>query len=385
MTASAQAGGRPGWIACGLPTVWTCLLTAVSVAAIAAADEPQPADDAVTISDGLLDALPAPTDGFAGVEQAVGAEECHPVGAPTLDIASQCCGPRWDVAVDAIMLWQGNAPNLPLLLDAAGATALDAGNLRTPMGVGPRVSLIRYLGSCDAIEGNYFRAQPFDITRQAPAAGGPYSLINMGDITYTDIESALVNSSGAIQSAEINWRRNPCGCPLTWITGFRWVELNSQFGVDYVFENPVPYGSGSIRSETGNSLFGGQIGADLCLVNKMDIWKFNTVGKAGVFYNDAYQRSVAEYVETGVGPVSAGIVSASADQTAFFGEVGLNSTYWITRCLAWRVGYTVFWASGVAVAAEQLPVNSFSSGTTIVDASSVVMLHGVTTGLEFCW
>ena len=80
-----------------------------------------------------------------------------------------------------------------------------------------------------------------------------------------------------------------------------------------------------------------------------------------------------------------GSVAATADQTSFFGEVGLNSTYWITNWLAWRAGYTVLWASGVAVAAEQLPLNNFGDGTATINTNGSVLLHGVTTGIEARW
>jgi hypothetical protein len=203
---------------------------------------------------------------------------------------------------------------------------------------------------------------------------------------FDDIQSATVTSSGWIQSAELNWRKNECWSPITWLAGFRWVELNSQANIDYAFANPTPYGSGSLDTNVGNNLYGGQVGADMRLWNKGGKWRVNGLGKAGIFYNSAsFQRSTAGFItETGdVYPL--GSVSATADQTSFFGEVGLNSTYWITNWLAWRAGYTVMWAAGVAVAPEQFPLNNFGDGTASINTNGSVLLHGVTTGIEARW
>lgn len=294
--------------------------------------------------------------------------------------------PRWDLSVDALMLWQGNAQNLPLFLDSVGGTALNAQDLQTQMGAGARVGLIRYVGESHAIEGNYFQARPFNATGTAPTAGGPYELTNTGDLSFNDISSATVTSSGWIQSAELNWRKCASYSPISWIAGFRWVELNSQANVNYEFANPDPFGSGSINTGVGNNLYGAQMGADMRLYNAGGKWRLNGVGKAGVFYNSAsYQRSTAGFVTAEGADFPLGTVAATADQTSFFGEVGLNSTLWITDWLAWRAGYVVMWASGVAVAADQFPLNSFGDGAATINTEGSVLLHGVTTGIEARW
>ena len=295
--------------------------------------------------------------------------------------------PTWDVAVDALMLWQGNAQSLPLFLETGGGVVVfNAQDMQTEMGAGVRTGLIRSIGDRYSIEGNYFQARPFNATGNVPAGGGPYELTNTGDLVFDDIESATVRSSGWIQSAEVNWRKNECYSPITWLTGFRWIELNSQTNVDYAFANPNPYGSGSINTASGNNLYGAQMGADMRLWNRGGAWRVNGIGKAGVFYNAAsYQRSSAGFVTAEGADFPLGSVAATADQTSFFGEVGLNSTYWITNWLAWRAGYTVLWASGVAVAAEQLPLNNFGDGTATINTNGSVLLHGVTTGIEARW
>ncbi len=170
------------------------------------------------------------------------------------------------------MLWQGNAQSLPLFLDTSGGTALTAQDFQTEMGAGVRLGVVRAINERYAIEGNYFQARPFNATDYAPAAGGPYEQTNTGDLVFDDIQSATVTSSGWIQSAELNWQAN----------------------IDYAFANPTPYGSGSIDTNVGNNLYGGQVGADMRLWNKGGKWRVNGLGTAGIFYTTAsFQRSTA--------------------------------------------------------------------------------------------
>jgi hypothetical protein len=293
---------------------------------------------------------------------------------------------QWDVTVDAMLLWQGNAQSLPLFLDSTGDVGLNAQSLQTETGAGARVGLIRRLGYSHAIEGNYFQARPFSAEGRAPESGGPYELTNTGDLSFNDIAKASVTTGGWIQSAEINLRKQETWSPITWLAGFRWVELNSQASIDYDFTNPDPFGSGDIDTNVGNNLYGAQFGADMLFWNAGGRWRINGIGKAGIFYNSAsFQRSTAGFFYQDGTPFPIGTVAATADQTAFFGEVGLNSTYWITNWLAWRAGYTVMWAAGVAVAAEQFPLNSFGDGTASINTNGSVLLHGVTTGIEARW
>lgn len=297
------------------------------------------------------------------------------------------CGPLWSVQVDALMLWRSNVQSVPLFLDSLGGVALDANQVQPPMSAGPRVGVIRRIGPCAAIEGNYFNVAPFAGQRVSPA-GGPFTMTNFGDLVFDDIANAQLYSDARIQSAELNWRR--CiGPAITWIAGFRWVQWNEQMTANYAFANPTPddIGSGFVTAGTGNDLYGGQIGVDAMLWDRGGPWKVSGLAKAGVFYNVAYQNSTAGFVPMpGFGPpYTLPTVSAADDDLAFFGEVGLTSTYWLTPWLGWRAGYSLFWLSGVAVAPDQFPLADYGAGTTAINTNGSVFLHGVTTGLEARW
>jgi hypothetical protein len=286
--------------------------------------------------------------------------------------------PRWTASVDALMLWRGNVPSLPIFLDAAGDTAIDSNDVLPGVSAGPRFGLMRQIGCDHAIEGNYFQVTPFTGSQRLPATGGPFEIADVGGIApFTgDIETGNVSTSGQIRSAELNWRTWN-GLSLNWLAGFRWVEWTDSMDIAFV----DPFGEGSLRSKTGNNLYGGQIGADARLWNRGGRFKLNAIGKAGVFYNSGvYQRTVA---------ILDGAVinspSATSDETAFFGEVGLNATTQLTKSIAWRLGYNVFWLSGVATAPQQLAANNVVGDPAVIDTNGSVLLHGVNTGIEARW
>lgn len=341
----------------------------------------------------------SPGDGFLAADETI---ECPPgSGEPgeTVTLGERLkmlcpglcrhgCSPRWSVQVDALMLWRSNMQSVPLFLDPLGGVALDANRAQPPMSAGPRVGVVRQIGPCTAIEGNYFNVSPFGGQAVTPAVGGPFAMTNFGDLVFDDISNVQLNSNARIQSAELNWRRS-AGPAITWIAGFRWVQWNEQMTANYVFANPTPddLGSGSVTAGTGNDLYGGQIGVDALLWDRGGPWKVSGLAKGGLFYNVAYQNSTAGFVPLpGFGPpYTLPTVSAAKDDVAFFGEVGLTSTYWLTPWLGWRAGYSLFWLSGVAVAPEQFPLADYGAGTTAINTNGSVFLHGVTTGLEARW
>jgi hypothetical protein len=289
------------------------------------------------------------------------------------------CGdawPRWVVQIDALMLWQGNIASRPLFVNGAGFTALDANQAQTPMSAGPRVGLFYFINETHAIEGNYFNVRPFDGEATA-LPGQALTARSLAGFSLTGLDGAQVFTNGAIQSAELNWRRRECWCPVTWLAGFRWVEWNQQMRITEHAGGPI----GSFFSETGNDLYGGQGGMELGLWNAGGPFTVNGIGKAGAFYNNAYQRT--SYTD----PAFTSAAAASVDRIAFFGELGVNGNLRLTDSLSWRLGYSLFWLSGVAIPANQLSTTNLAAvpPTATINTNGSVLLHGATTGLEARW
>lgn len=307
-------------------------------------------------------------------------------GDPCLDAGgSWCdpchCGPQpgclWAIQAEALVLWRNNFDGQPLLASSDGDVALDAGDVRTAAAAGPRIGVLRSLGCGRAIEGNYFNVGGIQGRTSTDGINAPYTPIRLADLAFTDIESATYTTRGQIKSAELNYRWCDGG-RIIWLAGFRWIEWNEVAAVDMQADT-VGAGGNDIRTTTGNDLYGGQFG---CRFRFWDLgkWQMAAVGKAGVYGNTAYQRTTIL-----VDSVPEGPLAADDTAVAFFGEVGINSTIWLNRWLAWRLGYNFFWLQGVATAAEQFPLNNFGSDTASIDSNDAVFLQGFSTGLEARW
>ncbi len=290
--------------------------------------------------------------------------------------------PRLVGQVDALMLWQGAIPSRPLFVNdtAPFATVLDADQAQTPVSTGSRYTLQLNLDCTYAFEGSYFRVYGFEGEQSTPHSDGGYEMNNLAGLNYSDIDWARLRTSGNIQSAEFNWRRKT-STPITWIAGFRWVEWNEGLNIVDRYDGLDGFGVDRINTQTGNDMYGGQVGADVMLWNRGQDVTVNGVGKAGIFYNQAYSRTNVPtewFVMDG---------DAEADQTAFFGEVGANASVKLTHWLSWRFGYSVYWLSGVATAVDQL--DRVGQAPPLerprINTNGSVLLHGATTGLEARW
>lgn len=290
--------------------------------------------------------------------------------------------PRLVGQVDALFLWQGAIPSRSLYVSDIEPfdTVLDADQGQTPVSVGTRYNLQMNLDCTYAFEGNYFSVYGFEGEQSTPYSDGLYAMDNLAGLDYGDIEWARFRTSGSIQSAEFNWRRKTCS-PVTWLAGFRWVEWNQGLRIVDIYQGFDGPANDIVNTQTGNDLYGGQIGADLMLWNRWQDVKVNGIGKAGVFYNQAYSRT---NVPTELQPIDG---DAEADQTALFAEVGANATVKLTHWLSWRFGYSVFWLSGVATPVDQL--DRVGQAPPLeqprINTNGSVLLHGATTGLEARW
>jgi len=297
----------------------------------------------------------------------------------------QCgsCGPKWTFQVDALMLWRNNIASRTLYTTTAtDGPIFDVNQLQAPLSVGPRFGLFRHLDECTTMEGNYFQVSPFAGEYTTPPSAGAYAQNDIAGFSNGGIGGARAISSALIQSAEWNLRRNTGGA-VTWLAGFRWVEWNEYLNITDTPTGAIP---NVFDSRTGNDLYGGQIGLDALLWNTGGRLRVNGLGKAGVYGNTAYQRTLAE-VDQGGTVVRLGPASASRGTVAFFGELGANATFDVTNWLSWRLGYSLFWLSGVATPAEQLSLTNLTvtPGTAGISTGDSVLLQGVTTGLEARW
>ena len=291
------------------------------------------------------------------------------------------CDATWVAQVDALWLWRGNVPSVPLFTDPAGGVALDANEVNPTAATGPRVGLIRKIGECHAIEGTWLNVGTFEGTRDLPP--GDYASVSLGGLPpYSDIVGATVSTWSMFRSAELNGRAW-YGGPITWLAGFRWIEWDDRMSIAATDATDT---TSQFDATAGNNLYGAQFGADVGFWNSHGLFRVDGIGKAGVYYNRAaYQRTNAVATDAFGAVDPLGSAAAAADTVSFMGEVGVNASVSITRWLSWRAGYSVFWLAGVATAPQQFDASDLSAGTGTVNTDGSVLLHGVTTGLEARW
>lgn len=297
-------------------------------------------------------------------------------------------GVCWSGRADALLLWRNAPPDLQIVAGGIdGLPRLNANGMDSTLAAGPRFSLFRTDRCGDAWEATWLRAANFRSIRPLPVTDQAYvfpvpGIFGNGGSGSFDFGTANLGSS--IQSFEFNHHR--CvGRDVRWLAGFRWVEWQEQFRLQGTVTSVSPVSTVLYQTGCINSMYGGQIGADLLLLS-LPWLKFDSVVKAGAYYNNAIQSSL--YSATGSDPGTASItVGKSPASCAFVGEVGMTGAIPITSNLDVRVGYFGLWLSSIAQPTQQLRGQNLSSATPTgtLATNGGVVLQGVSLGLEGRW
>lgn len=317
--------------------------------------------------------------------------DCDPPGLfQRLAALHDKSGACWSGRVDALLLWR-NAPPGRQIIEGGfdGFSRLNANGMDSTPAAGPRVSLFRTDRCGDAWEATWLRAANFRSIRPLPLADQQYVLSPpglYGNATFAPFDSGTANLGSSVQSFEFNHHR--ChGKHLRWLAGFRWIEWQEQFRLQDTVSTVAPPIEDLYQTGCINSMYGGQIGADLYLLS-LSWLRIDSVVKAGAYYNNASQASLY----TTSDPANPGTASITVGQSpascAFVGEVGLNGAIPITSNLDFRFGYFGLWLSGIAQPTQQLSGQSLNPATApsgTLATNGGVVLQGVSLGLEGRW
>jgi hypothetical protein len=293
----------------------------------------------------------------------------------------------WIGRVDALILWRNAPPDRPLVDNGlVTGTLLNANGMDSTAAAGPRFSIFR-VNNCTghAIEATYLRAANWRSIRPLAAVSEPYTLAAPGIFGNTGLpfESANANLGSRLQSFELN--RHHChGKFLRFLAGFRWIEWQEQFSLQSTSAGGI---SNFAQTNCFNDLYGGQIGVDANLLATSWI-RFDSVIKAGAYYNNAVQSSEASTTN----PLNPGTATVAVNESpvsgAFAGELGFTGVVPITRNLDVRFGYFGLWLSGIAQPTQQLSGQQLTPGQPIagtINANGGVVVQGVSLGLEGRW
>ena len=309
--------------------------------------------------------------------------------------------PRWTVSADFIILDRiGGVPyalvetvphsvSLNDLPSTPGTVMLNAGDLQQGFSGGPKLGLIRHGDNCYDLELSYFQIDGWNDFRSIGPTPDDWLVMRAaGDFLQTQdhrhTQMMAWDYSSRLYNAELNLRRN-ISDRLTLLAGFRWANLSEEL------QGTLPELPGTWpdrrepfwETKVKNNLYGFQIGADGKLFER-NRFSIDGLLKAGMFINNAVETTMVSidrqpYWE-----------SASTNQVACLGELGLECKYQVTRKLLLKMGYETIWLQGVALAPGQISDTYCYYGSTQtyvqalgINCGSGVFYHGATAGLEY--
>ena len=313
-----------------------------------------------------------------------------------LQVCREATNARWTARLDALLLWRNAPRERPIfsewdpVTDTVGDTAMDAHDLNSTMGAGPRISLFRTDCHGHTAEFTYFQAFNFLAEEATVPSDGGYTIGPKGIYgnDWADLDTGTARLTSGIQSFEINDRhcltRN-----ISLLGGFRWVEWRESASILDMYRNGggVTIERDLYDTSTMNSLYGYQIGFDARMFDRGWL-RLDAVMKGGAYYNVATQQSSYRN-----GPVDgpAGLIGRTRQDSgtaAFVGELGFMGTIPLTDHFEFTFGYLGLWLESLAQ-----PTNQFRSQRIVpdenargkLDMTGGTVLQGVTLGFNAKW
>ena len=166
-------------------------------------------------------------------------------------------------------------------------------------------------------------------------------------------------------------------CWLTFLAGFRWIEIGEEFGAVFETGGTTP----NYVIDVNNHLYGFQVGT-LALLQECGPWRFDGWLKLGVYGNSADQLTVEDFTSAGGQVVGAW---ARDSNVAASVDMGIAVIRRITDCLNFRFSYMGLWVEGIATAPNQLDNSDPSNAIATLDNDGGVFFHGGFIGGELLW
>lgn len=289
------------------------------------------------------------------------------------------CEPAWLVRAGAVALDRDGPGEDTLFFNPLDPSEhFDSAAFDLGYQAGFDIGLIRRFDALPDVEFRWLSVDGWSDTAGAATTASDPLAIDAGIPIFVATGRTIEAVYGSdLQSFEWNLRTGGCFRRITWLAGFRYLELDESFQADLI--DPVtPAPTVGYDVTTDNRLYGGQLGAELLLLGGGSRWQLELVGKAGLYYNDASQRSE---LDTGAVIVPA---AGRADCTSFVGEAHLAFNWRVVGNLSLRASYGVIGIGEIAVATEQIKATEFVTYTGIEPDGSA-FYHGAFLGLDCAW
>ena len=186
------------------------------------------------------------------------------------------------------------------------------------------------------------------------------------------------------------WRRECVpGWYCSYLFGLRFLDIHDAavFFSEATYDvNNVPTpATGFYSIYTRNRLLGCQVGADFTY--RHCLWNVNLHGRAGPYLDFIGSDSTIMTHAFGINPYATQDLntqnSLNHGKAAVVAEFGVAASYKFRPNLVGRVSYDFVWIGGLALAPEQFDYQTVP--VPHVNNSGVLLVNGVTLGLEYTW
>ncbi|MEQ8790227.1 MAG: hypothetical protein RIC55_28280 [Pirellulaceae bacterium] len=262
---------------------------------------------------------------------------------------------QFHVSMNSLLMTR-SSPNSATLLSNGATAPSNAGAFFTAQQFdfdwkpGVEMTASTQLTDAWAFEGRYFWLDDFTATHVNRTVK-PAGTADFFGATFTDVVGGtttrgyFLTYQSDIQGAEANSRLE-LNDWLTFINGFRWLEIDEQ--LHGAFRSTPSVGPVDDVFKTQNDLWGGQLGFDVLLVERESI-EVNLLAKTGAFGNFARGSALDLFPTPGFNSQAFDTNTVAA----FVGELRLDTTIWLTSNWGIHTGYNVLLVDGIALASNQ--------------------------------
>jgi hypothetical protein len=170
---------------------------------------------------------------------------------------------------------------------------------------------------------------------------------------------------------------------LTFLIGARHMSIREQF--DYFSQSttgPFAGDSAAVHAQTGNDLWGPQIGSTVEFYTSQQSW-VRLEGKAALCDNFA-SRDLQSAVVGTTPSVPASALSGSG--TTYVGDIGVTVYWRPTEHIISRIGYQLLWVHDIALASENFDIDPTSGQPPVaMNRTGSSLYQGPFAGIEVNW
>ncbi|QDT63381.1 BBP7 family outer membrane beta-barrel protein [Calycomorphotria hydatis] len=283
--------------------------------------------------------------------------------------------PCFKFSIGAIFLERISGPSNTVLVDLGSNEVATANDFDPGLDFGGSWQIAFEKCLCDdkSIEFRYFNVSGLDSEETITNPNGLAFAVSggtLGSLAFTPVTGQF-SYNADLHSFELNLRQDVGSKDIQLIAGVRHFIHNEWFG-GTITQNATPTNNAFASFDADNYLTGGQIGADIRLL-QCGKFRFETVGKLGCMYNSA--SAGYNGVHSGTLPALNQSLSVSDDRFSLLGELEVAGVYHFTDCISLRTAYHLLGMTNIATAPGQVAATNIA-GPTMDVTSSDILYHG---------